>query len=100
MPTPFSSLTPVEHFGGSKDSTQPKAEVPPRPNTSCGFSLDNPQQQFLYDAVKAIGTELEEMHPSAAPLMRVRGGKTNAHRNRQALRQAFQKHSESERDRL
>jgi chromosome segregation ATPase len=100
MPTPFSTLTPLEPFSESHEVSQPQAEVPPRPNTSCGFSLDNPQQQFLHNAVKCIGTELEEMHPVAAPLMRVRRGQTNAHRNRQALRQAFAKHSESECDRL
>lgn len=100
MPTPFSSLTPMEPFNESHEVAQPQAEVPPRPNTSIGFSLDNPQQQFLHNAVKCIGTELEEMHPAAAALMRVRGGRTNAHRNRQALRQAFAKHSESECDRL
>lgn len=101
MPTPFSSLTPMESFGGAIDEVaQPQADVPPRPNTSMGFVLDNPQQQFLHSAVKCIGTELEEMHPSAAPLIRVRGGVTNAHKNRQALKYAFAKHSESECDRL
>lgn len=100
MPTPFSNLSRVECFGDATDNGQPQAEVPPRPATSLGFTLDRPQQQFLHNAVKCIGTELEEMHPAAAPLMRVRGGHTNAHRNRQALKYAFAKHSESECDRL
>lgn len=100
MPTPFSSLTPVGSLGESKDVAQPQAEVPPRPASSLGFTLEHPQQQFLHDAVACIGTELEEMHSSAAPLMRVRGGLTNAHRHRQALKYAFAKHSESECDRL